>query len=734
MTNPVSINLKDKLEKYFGFSTFKSEQETIVQNVVQGRDTFVIMPTGGGKSLCYQLPAMILDGTALVISPLIALMKNQVDAIRSLSNEDSIAHFLNSSLNKTQIKQVRADVMEGKTKLLYIAPETLTKEENIEFFGSVNVSFVAIDEAHCISEWGHDFRPEYRKIRDMIDRIGKERKIPILALTATATPKVRQDIIKILEMTDCDEYITSFNRTNLFYEIRPKKSKDSTTKEIIQYIKALGEVSGIIYFRNRKSTEELAHLLKLNGINAAPYHAGLDSTTRSDTQDAFLKEEVNVICATIAFGMGIDKPDVRFVIHFDMPKSIENYYQETGRAGRDGILSYCLAFYSPKEMQNLEKFLRDKSVAERELGLMLINEVVDYAETGACRRVFLLNYFGESYSEELCNELCDNCKSPPLKREIGQQMTAFLNTVLELNENCDAKFLLNYMLGNKTQRMQTFGFDKNETFGFGEEEGAVFWESCIRQAIIRGFVSRSLERYGVLTLTPAGHKFLSDPPRLEIPINRTFQDADVDIAPAPVGGALDNTLLKILKQERDRIAKRNNLPRYIIFQDPSLEDMATRYPITEEDMMAVSGVNLGKAKKYGDSFLEIIRDYVEQNDIERSEDLVIKTTANKSKDKVTIIQGIDQQKPLKDIANTIGISEDELMSEIYQIVISGTKLDINYILTEELDESTLDDIMDYFLESETDSLEDALAELEEDDISIEEIRLVRIKFLSDYGN
>src|SRR5690625_4273186 len=722
-------DLKSALRKYFGFDQFKGKQEEIIQSVIKGTDTFVIMPTGGGKSLCYQLPALMMEGTAIVISPLIALMKNQVDLIRGYSENDEIAHFLNSSLNKSQIRKVLHDIEAGETKILYVAPETLTKQEYLDFFKSVNVSLVAVDEAHCISEWGHDFRPEYRNIRTMVDQIGTD--IPVIALTATATPKVQSDIIRNLNLVKFNKYISSFNRTNLFYEIRPKQKRQQTMKQIIQFIHRMKNPSGIIYVQNRKTTQMLADTLNMNGINAAPYHAGLDATTRANTQDAFLKEEVKVICATIAFGMGIDKPDVRFVIHYDMPKSIENYYQETGRAGRDGLEGRCLAFYNPADILKLEKFLRDKPVAEREMRTVFLEEVMDYAESSECRRAFLLNYFGESYAVEKCQKMCDNCKNPVEKVEVSQEMKKGLQTIVALNENYTAKMLTTFLMGVENETLKSFNLDEHEWFGSGTEKGEDFWNTIFRQGILKGYIRKDIETYGVLKITPEGEAYIENPTTLELGINRSYDQLEEDAE--PIGGngtgALDNTLYEMLLALRDQEAKRKNIPRYVLFQESSLEDMATIYPLTNEDMTQVSGVSMGKAIKYGKPFLELIRNYVEEYEIERPQEFVIRTVANKSKAKVAIIHGIDNQMDLEDIAANNCLDMAELLEEMEMIVYSGTKLNIDYYLEENLDEYVVEDIYYYFMESETDSLDDALEELSDDDIDLQEIRLVRIKFI-----
>lgn len=725
--------LKDSLKQHFGFDDFKLEQEAIIRSVLNGKDTFVIMPTGGGKSLCYQLPALMMEGTALIISPLIALMKNQVDSIRGFTNERSTAHFLNSSLNKTQMKEVKADIVAGKTKMVFIAPETLTKEENIQFFKEANVSFIAVDEAHCISEWGHDFRPEYRNIRRMVKSINTE--IPIIALTATATPKVRSDISKNLEMKNVEVYISSFNRDNLYYEVRPKTTKEQTQREIVQFIKATNGASGIIYVQSRKSTEEIAEVLSINGINAMPYHAGLDSKTRNKVQDDFLMEDLDVIVATIAFGMGIDKPDVRFVIHYDIPKSIENYYQETGRGGRDGQPGHCLAFYSYKDIMKLEKFLRDKGVAEKELAGQLMEEIIAYAETSACRRKFLLHYFGEQFAAERCDKNCDNCKHPKAQQVVTDEMHQAVTVIKTLKENYGVKLIVDFMIGRSSKEIKTVNFHAKPDFGKGKEKGELFWHSIVRQAILKNFVYKEIEQYGILKISKEGHTFLESPHEVSIPLNRDFTVEDASILTNAGGGAaLDNTLLKMLKDLRKSEGKRLKLQPWILFGEPSLQDMATYYPFNKEDILKISGVSAGKAAKFGKPFLEMIKDYVEENNIDRPEDIVIKQVANKSKSKITIIQGIDRKVKLEDIADSLNIKMEELLSEMNNIVASGTKLNISYYLEDNLDDAVIEDIYDYFSEAESDSVEDALEELQEDDITLEEILMVKIKFLSEMAN
>ncbi|HQU57897.1 MAG TPA: DNA helicase RecQ [Saprospiraceae bacterium] len=725
--------LHEALQQYFGFDSFKGRQEAIIKSVLSGHDTFVIMPTGGGKSLCYQLPALMLDGTAIIISPLIALMKNQVDSIRGYSQTDEVAHFLNSSLTKAQMKLVKQDISDGRTKLLFIAPETLTKDENIEFFQQVDVSFVAVDEAHCISEWGHDFRPEYRRIRAMLDAINKE--IPIVALTATATPKVQSDIVKNLNMRGEKTFISSFNRENLFYAVRPKGKKEQAVKQIVQIIKNMPGQSGIIYVQSRKSAEDIAKVLEVNDIKAAPYHAGLDAKTRSKTQDDFLMEEIDVIVATIAFGMGIDKPDVRFVIHFDIPKSIENYYQETGRAGRDGMEGRCIAFYAYKDILKLEKFLRDKPVAEREMGAQLMAEVMAYAEASSCRRRFLLHYFGEPYEEENCNKMCDNCRHPKEKVEVKKEIQHALQSVLELDENYGIKTMINFVSGKDSKEIKDFGFSQKPLFAIGKDKDETFWSSVFRQALLNGLLRKDIETYGLLKITDKGREFLEKPYSFKIPMDHNFEGEVMEAEESRGGAAvLDNNLMKMLKDLRRQEAKRHGVPPFVIFQDPSLEDMATQYPITMEDMANISGVSKGKALRYSRPFLNLIKQYVEENDIDRPNDFVVKQVANKSKVKVNIIQGIDRKMPLEDLADANNLSMEDLMQELYAIVTSGTKVNIDYYLEDNVDEYSREEIVDYFMGASTDSLDEAFEGLREDDITMEEIQLVRIKFLSDMAN
>ncbi len=734
---PATINLEEALLEHFGFDTFKGTQKAIIQALFDGKDTFVIMPTGGGKSLCYQLPGLMMDGCALVISPLIALMKNQVDSIRAHGNDDSVAHFLNSSLSKTQMRQVKDDISAGKTKLLFVAPETLTKEENIEYFRDTNISFVAIDEAHCISEWGHDFRPEYRRIREMLDLIGHD--IPIIALTATATPKVQSDIVKNLRMGDDHKtFVSSFNRDNLYYEVRPKGKKEYTFKQIIKVVKEMPGESGIIYVQSRKSAEEIAQALVVNGVKAKPYHAGLDPKTRSRTQDEFLMEDTDVICATIAFGMGIDKPDVRFVIHYDIPKSIENYYQETGRAGRDGLEGRCVAFYAYKDILKLEKFLRDKPLMEREMGAQLMQEVMAYSETTACRRRFLLHYFGEEYDEANCNEMCDNCRHPKQRQNVKTEIVQALKAVKRLDENYPLKTLIQFVMGKSTKQMIDYKFDQREGFGVGKEKEEVFWSSVFRQALLNNLVRKDIESYGTIRMTEEGEAFLANPTAFEIPIDHDFEkELAHDLkeeADDTRGTVLDKALLLALKDLRKKEAKRLGIPPFVIFQDPSLNEMATRYPVTLEEMKNVNGISIGKARRYAAPFLSLIERYCEENEIDRPDDFVVKQIANKSKKKVNIIQGVDRKLPLEDIASGNQLSMDELLEEMVVIVHSGTKLNIDYYLEEEVDEYSLDDTYEYFMGADTDDVDIAFQTLQEEDVTLDEIKLVRIKFLSEMAN
>ena len=722
----LQIDLHAKLKEYFGFDNFKGNQEQIIKNVLAGNNTFVLMPTGGGKSLCYQLPALILDGTAIVISPLIALMKNQVDAMRSFSASEGVAHFMNASLSKSDILKVKEDVLSGKTKLLYVAPESLTKESNIEFLRKVRISFFAVDEAHCISEWGHDFRTEYRKIRPIVEQIGKA---PIIALTATATPKVQHDIQKNLDMLDAQVFKSSFNRSNLYYEVRPKVDP---TKDIIKFIKNNEGKSGIIYCLSRKKVEELTEVLCVNGIKAAAYHAGMDASTRSANQDKFLMEEVNVIVATIAFGMGIDKPDVRFVIHYDIPKSLEGYYQETGRAGRDGGEGYCLTFYSYKDIQKLEKFMQGKPIAEQEIGKQLLMETVSYAETSLCRRKVLLHYFGENYDEENCGA-CDNCLFPKKEFEGKEYLIDALNVILEVKEKFKVDHMVNILLGETDSMIKSYHHDELESFGVGSEKNAQFWNMVFRRALIANYIEKDIEQYGVIKLTEKGHEFLKEPKDFMLMEDHNFEESEEKLQEKGGVSALDNTLFAILKDLRKKIAKKNNLPPYVIFQDPSLEDMCTNYPITLEELANIQGVGSGKAQKYGQEFVEVIKQYVEDNEIERAQDLVVKTVANKSKFKVYIIQNIDRQIDLEDIASAEGLTFEELIKEMEAIVFSGTKLNIDYYINQILDEEQQQEIMDYFMEAKSDNIGDAYEEFE-GDYSEEDLRLMRLKLHSKHGN
>ena len=721
-------NLTEELKSYFGFDTFKGNQEAIIRNLLSGKDTFVLMPTGGGKSLCYQLPSLMMDGTAIVISPLIALMKNQVDAMRNFSEEDGIAHFINSSLNKAAIDQVKSDILCKKTKLLYVAPESLTKEENIEFLKQVDISFYAVDEAHCISEWGHDFRPEYRRIRPIIQEIGVH---PVIALTATATPKVQHDIQKNLGMLDAAVFKSSFNRPNLYYEIRPKTQ--NIDKDIIKYIKSQPGKSGIIYCLSRKKVEELAQTLQVNGIKALPYHAGMDSNTRTTNQDAFLLEKVEVIVATIAFGMGIDKPDVRYVIHYDIPKSLEGYYQETGRAGRDGGEGQCITFYVNKDLQKLEKFMQGKPIAEQEIGKQLLLETAAYAESSVCRRLLLLHYFGEEYNEDNCGN-CDNCLNPKKQVEAQDLLCAVIDSVIALKEKFKTGHVIDVLTGKETSEVLSYHHDELEVFGVGEGEDEKVWNAVIRQALIGGYLDKDIENYGLLKVTKKGHAFLKKPESFKIVEDNDFDEIEEEV---PMKGgascAVDPVLYSILKDLRKKIAKKLELPPYVIFQDPSLEAMATTYPVTIEELQNILGVGAGKAKRYGEEFIKVIKKHVEENEIERPEDLRVRTVANKSKLKVSIIQAIDRKIALDELAESKGLEFTDLLDEIEAIVYSGTKINIDYFLQEIMDEDRIEELFEYFKEEETDSLENAIEEFGKD-YTEEEIRLVRIKFISEMAN
>ena len=722
--------LREKLKEYFGFSSFKGNQEAVIRNVLSGKDTFVLMPTGGGKSLCYQLPALLMDGVAIVISPLIALMKNQVDAMRTYSNDAGIAHFLNSSLNKSAIAQVRNDVLEGRTKLLYFAPESLTKEDNVAFLRKVKVSFYAIDEAHCISEWGHDFRPEYRRIRPIINEIGTA---PLIALTATATPKVQMDIQKNLGMSDASVFKSSFNRPNLYYEIRPKHDVD---REIIRYIKQHEGKSGIIYCLSRKKVEELTELLVANGIRALAYHAGMDASTRAANQDDFLMERVEVIVATIAFGMGIDKPDVRFVIHYDIPKSLEGYYQETGRAGRDGGEGYCLTFYSYKDIQKLEKFMQGKPIAEQEIGKLLLLETVSYAESSMCRRKTLLHYFGEDYTEDNCGN-CDNCRNPKPKVDARAALKMALEALRDIGDKFKADYLVNVLVGKTTALIKSYGHNKSKWFGAGAEHDARFWGAVLRQALILGLIDKNIENYGLISVNKKGEGYIALPFPVTVTLDHDYDEEEKEsesVAPMGKGGAADEELFSMLKDLRKKVAKQHGLPPFVIFQDPSLEDMAVQYPITFEEMQNITGVGVGKARKFGEEFIRLIKAYVEEKEIIRPQDMIVKGVASKSGNKIFIIQSIDRKMDFEDIARAKDLDFDELLTEIEGIVNSGTKLDISYYIEQVIDEDKSNDIYLYFKEdAQSDSLDEAIEELG-GDYTEEEIRLVRIKFMCEQGN
>lgn len=722
------VKLTEALKKYFGFDKFKGDQEKIIKNLMAGNNTFVLMPTGGGKSLCYQLPSLLMDGTAIVISPLIALMKNQVDVMTNLSEVDGIAHYLNSSLNKAAIDKVKLDIVEGRTKLLYVAPESLTKEENVEFLKSVKISFYAIDEAHCISEWGHDFRPEYRRIRPIINDIGEA---PVIALTATATDKVRIDIKKNLGIMDAKEFKSSFNRPNLYYEVRPK-TKD-IDKEIIKFIKQNSGKSGIIYCLSRKKVEELAEILRINGIKAAAYHAGLDSATRSKTQDDFLMETTDVIVATIAFGMGIDKPDVRFVIHYDIPKSLEGYYQETGRAGRDGGEGKCIAFYSYKDLQKLDKFMEGKPVAEQDIGRQLLQETAAYAETSICRRKMLLHYFGETYEEENCGN-CDNCLHPKVKIEAQKELVIALTAIHAIKENFRADYVIDFIVGRETEEIIAHKHTRLDEFGSGADSDEKIWNPVIRQALISGYIRKDVDNYGLLKLTSDGKKYLKNPRPFQIVMDNEFNEDEDSGNDNMSSSALDPVLNSMLRDLRKKVSRQLDRPPYVIFQDVSLEQMATDYPVTLEELKTIQGVGEGKVKQpYAKEFVDLIKRYCEENDIERQVDLRVRTVAKKSMLKVSIIQGIDRQVALDDLAEAKGIDFDEMLDEVEAIVYSGTKINIDYFLDEVMDDDHVDDIYDYFQNSETDNLKDAIDELG-DDYSEDEIRLVRIKFISEMAN
>ncbi len=723
-------SLHELLKKIFGFDSFKGNQEAIIENVLKGNDTFVIMPTGGGKSMCYQLPALIKDGTAIIISPLIALMKNQVDTIRNYGADEGIAHVMNSSLSKSELNQVKEDLVSQKTKLLYVAPESLTKEDNIEFLKTIDISFYAIDEAHCISEWGHDFRPEYRRLRPIINTIGQ--KVPVMALTATATPKVQHDIQKNLEILDASIFMSSFDRPNLYYEIRPKVK--SVIHDIIRYIKSHNGKSGIVYCLSRKKVEELADAFQVNGIRALPYHAGLDSITRKTNQDKFLMEEVDVIVATIAFGMGIDKPDVRFVIHHDIPKSIESYYQETGRAGRDDGEGNCIAFYSYDDIIKLEKFMKGKPVAEQEIAKELLQETVSYAESASCRHKLLLHYFGESYEKENCGA-CDNCLNPKKKSEASHDIKVVLEAVVSMNQLFKSKHIANVLTGKNTAAVKSYKHNKLDIYGKGADKDEKYWNAVIKQALIRKFLIKDIDNYGLLKISPEGEDFIKKPYSIMLAQDHDYEsDEEEALVNSHKTSTADKALFSMLKDLRKDISKRENLPPFVIFQDPSLEDMAIQYPVREEELQHITGVGAGKAQKYGKPFLELISNYVEENDIIRPNDMVVKSVVNKSGLKVFIITNIDRKISLDDLAAAKSLSLSELLDELERIVASGTKIDINYYIAEHIDEYHQEEIYEYFGEAESDSIQDALEELGEEEFSEEEIRLMRIKYMSDVAN
>ena len=731
-----NLNLTDQLQSYFGFDAFKEPQEKIIKNLLAGNDALVIMPTGGGKSLCYQLPAIISEGCAIIVSPLIALMKNQVDLVRSYSSKDDVAHFLNSTLNKGQQKIVKDDLLSGKTKMLYVAPETLTKLDNIEFFKELNISFFAVDEAHCISEWGHDFRPEYRRLREMMEIINPT--APMIALTATATPKVQSDILRNLGLREPQIYISSFNRPNLYYEILPKIQKDQTVTSIVRYISQNKGKSGIIYTLNRKTTEELADMLMANGIKAVAYHAGLDSKLRAERQDLFLNEDVQVIVATIAFGMGIDKPDVRFVIHYNIPKSIENYYQETGRAGRDGMEGRCILYYSHKDVAKLEHLMRDKALSEREVGAQLINETVSYAESAVCRRKILLNYFGEEYDTSQCTKMCDNCNSPKELIEAKTETQQVLTIINGLDEQFTMVYLMHILLGKPNPQVKMFRHDERDFFGIGKEKDEHFWNSLMRQMILEGFIKKDIEEYGVLKFTKKGTAFLKKPVSFKIVLNNLFQGADGDddegMAAPAASNSLDEKLVLMLKELRKKVAKEKNLPPFVIFLEGSLEDMATLYPTTIEELEKCQGVSKGKAIRYGKKFVDLIATYVEENEIEKPDDFVMKGVVNRNNNKIFIIQNVDKKIPLETIAKTKDLSIEELLEEMETIVASGTKLNLDYAIDELVDQYEQEEIIDYFKSCETSSLQIAQEELAESGFNWEQLKIMRIKFLCVFGN
>jgi ATP-dependent DNA helicase RecQ len=732
----LSSFLTEELQKHFGFDAFKGPQEEIINSIISGQDTFVIMPTGGGKSLCYQLPAMIKEGVAIIVSPLIALMKNQVDLVRGYSSKDNVAHFLNSTLTKAQQKQVKEDLVSGITKMLYVAPETLTKEENINFFKTIKVSFFAVDEAHCISEWGHDFRPEYRRLREMMELINPN--APVIALTATATPKVKSDIIKNLGLRSANIFVSSFNRPNLYYEIQPKVNVEQTNKSIVRFIQSHKNKSGIIYTLNRKTTEDLANMLSANGIKAVAYHAGLDAKLRANRQDQFLNEDVDVIVATIAFGMGIDKPDVRFVIHYNIPKSIENYYQETGRAGRDGLEGKCVLYYSHKDVAKLEHLMKDKPLSEREIGAQLINETLSYAESSICRRKTLLYYFGEAYDDSKSCGHCDNCLNPKEKIEAKKEAAIVLKTIKALGEHFVIEYLIQILTGKATKQVQMYRHENLDVFGLGSDKEIHFWSSLIRQMLLNGLLEKDIVEYGVLKITKAGTAFLKKPTSFSIALNNRFEEANADdeeaVAAEAASGATDEKLLNALKELRKIVSKEKNLPPFVIFLESSLEDMATMYPTSMIDLEKISGVSKGKALRYGKPFIDLITEYVEENDIIKPDDFVMKSVLNKNNNKVFIIQNVDKKIPLETIAKTKDLRLDQLLEEMETIVASGTKLNLNYAINEMVDEYEQEEIIDYFKSCETSSLQVAQEELAEGNFNWEQLKLMRIKFLCEYGN